>query len=102
MILTALFKSYREMRMSALVASIMARLKSKGNKMSKGTVKWFNTTKGFGFIQPQNGSNDVFVHITALQSAGISNLDEGQLVSYEIETNRGKESAVNLQILQAA
>ena len=70
--------------------------------MSKGTVKWFNPNKGFGFIQPQDGGTDVFVHITALQSAGIRNLDEGQMVSYELESNKGKTSAINLEILQAA
>ena len=67
--------------------------------MTIGTVKWFNTTKGFGFIQPEQGGNDVFVHISALQRAGITTLQEGQKVSYELATSKGKTSAVNLQIV---
>jgi len=67
--------------------------------MSIGTVKWFNATKGFGFIQPEQGGNDVFVHISALQKAGITMLQEGQKVSYELATSKGKTSAVNLQIV---
>lgn len=66
--------------------------------MSKGTVKWFNSQKGFGFIQPEDGSKDVFVHISAVQRAGMTGLNEGQTISYEIERgNQGKTSAVNLQ-----
>jgi CspA family cold shock protein len=65
--------------------------------MSVGTVKWFNTTKGYGFIQPEDGSKDVFVHISAVERAGMS-LTEGQKVSYELERGQqGKTSAVNLQ-----
>lgn len=67
--------------------------------MANGTVKWFNTTKGYGFIQPEDGSKDVFVHISALQQSGIAQLDDGQKVSYEIVENRGKESAANLNLL---
>ena len=67
--------------------------------MATGTVKWFNSTKGYGFIQPSGGgSRDVFVHISAVERAGLSSLNEGQTVEYEIETNRGKKSAVNLKI----
>jgi CspA family cold shock protein len=67
--------------------------------MSSGTVKWFNGQKGFGFIQPDDGSKDVFVHISAVERAGMSNLNEGQKVSYEavIDRQRGKTSAENLQ-----
>ncbi|KAB1077938.1 cold-shock protein [Methylobacterium soli] len=67
--------------------------------MSTGTVKWFNGTKGFGFIQPDDGSKDVFVHISAVERAGMRELTEGQKVSYEMETDRrtGKQSAGNLQ-----
>jgi CspA family cold shock protein len=65
--------------------------------MSVGTVKWFNTTKGYGFIEPEDQSSDVFVHITAVQAAGLSDLQEGQKVSYELETGKnGKTSAANL------
>jgi len=65
--------------------------------MAIGTVKWFNTTKGFGFIMPQDGGKDVFVHITAVQAAGLRGLNEGQKVSYEIATERGRSAAVNLK-----
>jgi CspA family cold shock protein len=68
--------------------------------MIEGTVKFFNTTKGFGFIQPTDGSKDAFVHISAVERAGMSTLNEGQKVSYELETGRdGKKSATNLRAL---
>ena len=63
-----------------------------------GTVKWFNPTKGYGFIQPQGGGKDVFVHISAVERAGLSTLNEGQQIEYEIVANRGKESAENLKV----
>ena len=66
--------------------------------VATGTVKWFNATKGFGFIQPDGGGKDVFVHISAAEKAGFSGLAEGAKVSYEIVANRGKESAENLKI----
>jgi len=65
--------------------------------MTTGTVKWFNSQKGYGFIQPEDGSQDVFVHITAVERAGMRSLNEGQRVSYEIVTERGKQAAGNLQ-----
>ncbi len=65
--------------------------------MATGTVKFFNTQKGYGFIQPDDGSKDVFVHITAVERAGMRTLAEGQKVSYEIVTERGKQAAGNLQ-----
>lgn len=65
--------------------------------MATGTVKWFNETKGYGFIQPDAGGSDVFVHISAVQQAGMSGLKDGQKLSYEIVENRGKQSAGNLQ-----
>jgi CspA family cold shock protein len=66
--------------------------------MPKGTVKWFNATKGYGFIQPQSGGKDVFVHISAVERAGLSSLNEGQVIEYEEVANKGKTSAENLRI----
>ena len=67
--------------------------------MANGTVKWFNATKGFGFIAPEGGKKDVFVHITALERAGIRGLDDGQAVSFDIEAGRdGRESAINIKL----
>jgi len=66
--------------------------------VATGTVKWFNTEKGFGFIQPQDGGKDVFVHITALQAAGMNSLNDGQKVSYDVVTERGKQAAANLRV----
>jgi cold shock protein len=66
--------------------------------MARGTVKWFNPTKGYGFIQPQEGGRDVFVHVSAVERAGLSTLNEGQHIEYEVEENRGKTSAVNLKV----
>ncbi len=66
--------------------------------MAKGTVKWFNPTKGYGFIQPATGGKDVFVHISAVERAGLSGLNEGQAIEYEVVANRGKESAENLKV----
>ena len=66
--------------------------------MPKGIVKWFNATKGYGFIQPSGGGKDVFVHISALERAGLSNLNEGQAIEYEEVSNRGKTSAENLKV----
>ncbi len=66
--------------------------------MASGTVKWFNGTKGYGFIQPDSGGKDVFVHISAVERAGLRGLNEGQKIEYEIVSNRGKESAENLKV----
>ena len=66
--------------------------------MAQGTVKWFNGTKGFGFIEPETGGKDVFVHISAVEKAGLRGLNEGQKIEYEIVANRGKESAENLKV----
>ncbi|MBI1273039.1 MAG: cold-shock protein [Alphaproteobacteria bacterium] len=70
--------------------------------MENGKVKWFNPTKGFGFIQPDQGGSDVFVHISALEQAGLNSLNEGQCVSYEMTTHNGKTSATNLKLANAA
>jgi len=66
--------------------------------MATGTVKWFNVDKGFGFIQPQDGDKDVFVHITAVQAAGLNGLNDGQKVSYDVVAERGKQAASNLKL----
>ena len=66
--------------------------------MANGTVKWFNATKGFGFIQPDTGSKDVFVHISAVEKAGLSDLREGDKVTFDVVANRGKEAAEKLKV----
>jgi cold shock protein len=66
--------------------------------MATGTVKWFNAQKGFGFIQPGNGGKDVFVHISAVERAGLSTLNEGQNVSFDVVNERGKDAAANLKV----
>jgi CspA family cold shock protein len=66
--------------------------------MATGTVKWFNATKGFGFIQPDNGGKDVFVHISAVERAGLQGLNEGQKIRYEVVNERGKDAAANLKV----
>jgi cold shock protein len=75
-------------------------LRGTRDEMATGTVKWFNETKGYGFIQPDNGGKDVFVHISAVERAGLRSLKDGQKISYEVESDRrtGKESATNLQV----
>jgi CspA family cold shock protein len=72
----------------------------KGDEMATGTVKWFNPAKHFGFIQPEDGSSDVFVHVTAVEAAGLTTLREGQRVEYELENDeKGKVSATGLNVL---
>ncbi|TVQ84121.1 MAG: cold-shock protein [Micavibrio sp.] len=70
--------------------------------MATGIVKWFNPTKGFGFIEPEDGGKDVFVHVTAVEKAGMRGLNEGQRINYELATEKGKTSAVNLTMQEAA
>lgn len=67
--------------------------------MATGIVKWFNPTKGYGFVQPDDGSNDVFIHISKLEEKGIANLQEDQKISYDIEESRGKTSATNIELI---
>jgi len=69
--------------------------------MATGTVKWYNPNKGYGFIQPDDKSSDVFVHVSTLERAGLNTLNEGQRVSYELATNKGKTGAANLKLLNA-
>jgi CspA family cold shock protein len=66
--------------------------------VATGTVKWFNPTKGYGFVEPQGGGKDVFVHISAVERAGLSTLNEGAVIEYEIVANKGKESAENIKV----
>jgi len=74
-----------------------AQLIAKEAYMATGTVKWFNPVKGFGFIQPSDGGRDVFVHISAVERAGMGSLTEGQRISYEVTIERGKQAATNLK-----
>ena len=68
--------------------------------MANGTVKWFNSTKGFGFIQPEDGTQDVFLHVSAVERAGINRIDDGQRVTYDLESGRdGRTSANNLELV---
>ncbi len=79
---------------------VVQTLIAKGKKyMAIGTVKWFNPTKGYGFITPENGKGDVFVHITALEKAGLRNLNEGQKISFDVATEKGKQAATNLKVV---
>jgi CspA family cold shock protein len=81
------------------LAPMIVSIVSKGSAdVATGTVKWFNSTKGFGFIQPDSGGKDVFVHISAVEKAGLSSLNEGAKVSYEEMENRGKTTAENLRV----
>jgi cold shock protein len=84
-------------RRAMSVRLVHKRINARKAKMATGTVKFFNAQKGFGFIQPADGSKDVFVHISAVERAGMRTLMEGQKVSYEIVTERGKQAASNLQ-----
>jgi CspA family cold shock protein len=81
-----------------VLALILKTLNKKDYNMATGTVKWFNSTKGYGFIQPDAGGADVFVHITAVQAAGLKGLKDGQKISFDLETQKGRSSAVNLKV----
>ena len=85
------------LRPSAFSTYCVALLQGRAD-VATGTVKWFNPAKGFGFIQPDSGGKDVFVHISAVERAGLSTLNEGAKVSYEEKENRGKMSAENLRV----
>jgi len=67
--------------------------------MANGTVKWFNSQKGFGFIQPSDGGKDVFLHISAVERAGVNSLNEGQNLSYDVTSERGKDAATNIKLI---
>jgi CspA family cold shock protein len=85
-------------RRAACTEGVDVDIQTRRPTMQKGTVKWFNPTKGYGFIKPATGDRDVFVHISAVERAGLSTLNEGQTVEYELVTNRGKTSAENLKV----
>jgi CspA family cold shock protein len=68
--------------------------------MATGTVKWFDQKKAYGFITPDNGGQDIFVHITAIEQAGLRTLEEGNKISFDLESNKGRNSAVNLQLIK--
>ena len=96
----ALFQRHRQLNLERVIDVDYARMRFGEEKMPTGTVKWFNGQKGFGFIAPNDGGQDVFVHISAVERAGLSGLAEGQKVSFELKTDkmRGKTSAENLQL----
>jgi cold shock protein len=94
----AALKSFSKSLQAPRGARHLISTERKETMMATGTVKWFNPTKGYGFIQPQGGGKDVFVHISAVERAGLSTLNEGQIIQYEIVSNRGKESAENLKV----
>ena len=84
---------------SAAIAALLQRLYlQRESDVATGKVKWFNATKGYGFIQPDSGGKDVFVHISAVERAGLSSLNEGAKVTFDIVSNRGKEAAENLRV----
>ena len=93
-------KDIDEVEGSRVIVTRHALVRALEKKMATGTVKWFNTQKGFGFIQPDDGSKDVFVHISAVERAGLAGLGEGQKVNFEAKTDkmRGKVSAENLSL----
>jgi|SRR5438874_299081 CspA family cold shock protein len=102
MVRTALLQRHRQLNgWRAILRNTRANAHFGEEKMATGTVKWFNGQKGFGFIEPSDGSKDVFVHISAVERAGLTGLAEGQKVSFELKTDkmRGKTSAENLQIV---
>jgi CspA family cold shock protein len=80
------------------VFKLTASLISERTTMASGTVKWFNSQKGYGFIQPDDGGKDVFIHISAVERAGLGGLNEGQKIKYEVQMDRGKASAGNLSV----
>ena len=95
---TAVYNSAIALATSLPIGITSPRIVTWEIELARGTVKWFNSTKGYGFIQPQAGGKDVFVHISAVERAGRGTLNEGQHIEYEIEENRGKTSAVNLKV----
>ncbi len=94
---TKFFELSRAAAPSARLVRLMLDNAKETTVMATGTVKWFNATKGYGFIQPSDGGKDVFVHISAVERSGLNGLNEGQKISYEIATERGRSAAVNLK-----
>ena len=101
MVQEALFQRHRQLNLERVIDAVFCAMRFGEEKMPTGTVKWFNGQKGFGFIAPSDGGQDVFVHISAVERAGLSGLAEGQKVSFELKTDkmRGKTSAENLSLV---
>ena len=87
----------RHDRIALAAQGALSRPLTRTQIIASGTVKWFNSQKGFGFIQPDGGGKDVFVHISAVERAGLLGLNEGQKISYEVQSERGREAAVDLK-----
>src|SRR5688572_4103597 len=97
MLAPAAGRARRDCRWRTKCLASLPRAFSRTRLMATGTVKWFNAQKGFGFIQPDNGGKDVFVHISAVERAGLRDLQEGQKITYDVQVERGKEAAGNLK-----
>src|ERR671913_1342897 len=97
MLASAAERARRDCRRRTKCLASLAHAFSRTRLMATGTVKWFNAQKGFGFIQPDNGGKDVFVHISAVERAGLRDLQEGQKITYDVQVERGKEAAGNLK-----
>src|SRR5665647_1648784 len=95
---TGVFLNSLPYRLASRCGIIRVRVTTGRVIVASGTVKWFNSTKGYGFVQPSSGGKDVFVHISAVERAGLSTLNEGQNIEYELVANKGKESAENIKV----
>jgi CspA family cold shock protein len=97
--ITAILYSFGAVSLAcALQYGVVFRREQWRATVATGTVKWFNPTKGYGFVQPQAGGKDVFVHISAVERAGLSTLNEGAVIEYDVVANKGKESAENIKV----
>ena len=92
-------KALEDVSISALACHATPSTLMRRRHVAQGAVKWFNPTKGYGFVQPDGGGKDVFIHISAVERAGLSTLNEGQKIAFDVVANRGKESAENIKVL---